>query len=255
MKILYIGTGAADWTAAAGARDGVTRRFTCTLVDTTLLIDLAPTTPVELFEDGAPLGAVTDVLYTHSHDDHYNAAHLATLAQHRPVRVWASGDLAARIPAIDGVEVHTLSVGETVTVGAYTVTPLRANHRLSAHPAEQALHYIISDGTRRIFWGADGSWLPTDTWYALRARRPYDRMILDGTLGEVHGDIRIFEHNSLPMIRLMRESIQAWGCLAEGGELWLTHLSRDAHESPLALEAHLAEEGIHVAKDDLEDEF
>ncbi len=253
MKLTYIGTGAADWTQSAGARDGVSRRFTCTMVDEDLLIDLAPTTPVALF-DGM-FSAVTDILYTHSHDDHYDHKTLAAFAARHPVRVWADADFAARIPGTEGVEVHQLSAGVTVTVGKYTLTPLRANHRISAHPAEQALHYILSDGSRRIFWGADGAWLPTDTWYALRAARPYDRMILDGTLGEAHGDGRIFEHNSLPMIRLMCETFRESGCLTPTGQIWLTHLSRDSHESPREMARHLAQENLYVAEDNLEDKF
>ncbi len=254
MKLLYIGTGAADWTEKAGARDGVTRRFSCALVDETLLIDLAPTTPASLFTDGA-LATVTDILYTHSHDDHYDEATLACFAAAHPVRVWASSDFASRIPALDGVEVHALAVGVPVAIGKYTVTPLRANHRVNAHPDEQALHYVIEDGTRRIFWGADGSWLPTDTWASLRRKCPYDRIILDGTLGEARGDRRIFEHNSLPMIRLMVEAMRDAGCIAEDGEVWLTHLSRESHESPREMENHLLAEDLHVAKDHLEDQF
>ncbi len=255
MKLLYIGTGAADWTQAAGARDGVTRRFTCTLVDEALLIDLAPTTPAACFEDGGVFAGVTDILYTHSHDDHYDRDTLARLASHRPVRVWASAHFASRIPTIEGVEVHSLTAGVTVQVAGYEITPLCANHRISAHPDEQALHYIISDGARRIFWGADGAWLPTETWYALRAARPYDRIVMDGTLGEVTGDYRIFEHNSLPMLRLMADSFRAAGCVAEGGRIYLTHLSRDAHDSPLVMDQKLAADNFYVAKDNLEDVF
>ncbi len=255
MKLLYIGTGAADWTETAGAREGVTRRFTCTLLDETLLIDLAPTTPRELFEDGAILGGVTDILYTHSHDDHFDRDTLASLAAHRRVRVWADAHFAARLVNIDGVEIHSLTAGTEVAVGSYTVLPLRANHRVSAYPEEQALHYIITDGVRRIFWGADGSWLLTDTWAIMRRHKPYDRIILDGTLGEARGDYRVFEHNSLPMVRLMTETFRKEGCLASDGEVWLTHLSRDSHENPNLMERHLAEEGFVVAKDNLEDIF
>ncbi len=255
MKLLYIGTGAADWTSRAGARDGVMRRFTCALVDDTLLIDLAPTTPHDLFGGGGALSGVTDILYTHSHDDHYDADTLAALAAGHPLHVWVSSDFAPRIPQIPDVEVHVLTPGTSVKIGKYTVTPLRANHRLSAHPGEQALHYVIDDGTRRIFWGADGSWLPTDTWYALRNMRPYDRIVLDGTLGEARGDHRIFEHNSLPMIRLMAETMRAEGCLAPDGRICLTHFSRDSHEPPHMMEKNLTEEGFYAALDDMEDIF
>ncbi len=255
MKLTYIGTGAADWTKASGARDGITRRFTCTLVDRELLIDLAPTTPASMFVEGGVLGRVTDILYTHSHDDHYDSDTLLSFAAHHPVRVWVDSDFADRIPHAAGVEVHSLTPLVPVTIGCYTVTPLRANHRLGAYPREQALHYIISDGEKKIFWGADGAWLLTDTWHAIRANKPYDRMVLDGTLGEVTGDPRVFEHNSLPMIREMAASFHEAGCLKQTGQIWLTHLARDAHESPATLPATLAKDNLFVAFDDREDHF
>ncbi len=253
MRLTYIGTGAADWIAASGARDGVTRRFTCTLLDDAMLMDLAPTTPHTLFD--TRFGRVTDILYTHSHNDHFDRDTLASLAAVHPVRVWAETHFAARIGDIPGVELHPLTPGQAEQVGHYSVLPLRANHALSAHPEEQALHYIISDGTRRIFWGADGAWLPTETWRAIRAHRPFDRMILDGTLGTAIGDSRIFEHNNLGMVCAMRDAFTEAGCLAPEGEIWLTHLSRDSHDSPVVLAEQLAKEQLHVAFDNMEDVF
>ncbi len=253
MRILYIGTGAADWTAAAGARDGISRRFTCTLLDRELLIDFAPTTPRELFVDGGALSNVTDILYTHSHDDHYDSETLAALAHEKKIRVWADADFAARIPRFEGVEVYSLIPGEAVQIGKYEVIPLRANHALRNHPHEQALHYIISDGSAKIFWGADGAWFLTETWREILRHAPYDRIILDGTLGETFGDKRIFEHNSLPMIREIKAVLIESNCLKEHGQVWLTHLSRDAHETPKRLRESCLEMGLYVAQDESED--
>ncbi len=255
MKLSYIGTGAADWTKEAGARDGVLRRFTCTLLDEEVLIDLAPTTPHELFAAGGALGQVTDVLYTHSHDDHYDYETLVSLAKEHPIHVWAESAFANRIPMCERLTIHPMHVGVTYQVGRYTVLPLAANHGIRQHPEERALHYIISDGEKRMFWGADGAWLLTETWRAILKNKPYDRMILDGTLGEVVGDMRIFEHNSLAMIRAMRDVFLSTNCLTENGQVWLTHLARDPHDSPKILKEKCLADGLYVAEDELEDLF
>ncbi len=256
MRLYYIGTGAADWTEAAGEKDGVRRRFTATLLDTAVLIDLAPTTPLSLFDAGGKCAGVTDVLYTHSHDDHFDASTLLALAETgHDLHIHATSQLLALVPAHPHLHLHPLSVGEECLVAGYRVLPLRANHLVRQNPEEQPLHYIISDGKKRIFWGADGAWLYSDTWRAMIGNKPYDRMILDGTLGEGVGDTRIFEHNNLRMVMEMKATFEESELYTPAGQLWLTHLSRDAHVSPRQLADEMKKKNIHVAFDDMEDVF
>ncbi len=255
MKIHYIGTGAADWTAAAGPRDGMSRRFSCAVLDGRLAIDLAPTTPESFFAPDGPLGQVESVIYTHSHNDHFHVGTLLALAETRKVRVMADSALLALIPDHPTLTPVTASVGEATQLGVYQITPLAANHLVSARPTECPMHYVIEAEGKRIFWGADGAWFFTDTWQGICKRRPYDRMILDGTLGDVVGDPRIFEHNSLPMIEMIRDVAIKRKLLSEAGQIWLTHLSRDAHTSPQELPADLAKRGLYVSYDGMEDEF
>ena len=255
LKLYYIGTGAADWTKENGARDGVTRRFTATLVNDDLMIDLAWTTPLSYFERDSVCAGVKYIIYTHSHNDHYDRDILLALLDTRALTVLCHADFAARLPAHGNLTVIPLEPGEEVAVGRYKILPLRANHRVASHPSEQPLHYVIASEGKKIFWGADGAWLYCDTWQALLKQAPFDRMVLDGTLGEGEGDWRIFEHNNLPMIRLMQATIVKKGMLGEAGQLWIAHLSRDAHESPVTLPTTLEKEQIFVANDDIKDEF
>ena len=255
MKLYYIGTGAADWTQEAGARDGISRRFSCAVLDDLLSIDLAPTTPREYFAPSSPLGQVQYVLYTHSHNDHYDKDTLLALCKTRAVTVICDPDFGMRLPSHENLTHISATPLQEVKIGDYTILPLRANHRVSQHPQEQPLHFIISKDGNNLFWGADGAWLYCDTWQALLKKGPFDRLILDGTLGEGIGDWRIFEHNNLPMIRLMCATMRHKKVIKPTGQVWLTHLSRDAHESPVTLPATLEQEDLHVAYDNLEDSF
>ena len=75
MKIKFLGTGAADW--VRGGEEF--RAFTSTLINGRLLIDGTP----DAMEHIADTGAITDIIYTHSHDDHFNIDFLKAIA---PVR-------------------------------------------------------------------------------------------------------------------------------------------------------------------------
>jgi hypothetical protein len=132
--------------------------------------------------------------------------------------------------------------------------PLKANHYV-VNLGEQPLHYIIEKGEKRLFWGADGAWLCSESWRILKAHAPYQRFVLDGTLGDVTADPRVFEHNDLGMIRKMAAVFREEKMLSPDGQIWLTHLSRDAHVSPRILSEELRSEGFSVATDETEDCF
>lgn len=251
MKLYYIGTGAADWTAAAGAKGGVTRRFSSAVLDGRLLIDLAPTTPLSLFDEA--FREVDAVLYTHSHSDHFSPEHLYRLAETRELTVVGDPRPLALLAEHPRIRKREATADVALEVSGYTVTPLAANHRITRNPGETPLHYVIEKDGQRIFWGADGAWFPCATWAAMRRMRPYDRVVLDGTLGDEDNDNRVFEHNNLTMVGMIQKNLLGQRMLTEGGQIWLTHLSRDAHIAPDELGQELARRGLFMAKDDLED--
>ncbi len=90
MKLTFLGTGAADWNGP-DAR-GEYRRLTSTLIDGSLLIDVTHTVD-DMIENPA---AITDVLFTHSHDDHFDLDALRALAPVACTRMRAG---RARLPA------------------------------------------------------------------------------------------------------------------------------------------------------------
>ena len=228
MKLTFLGTGAADWNGP-DAR-GEYRRLTSTLIDGSLLIDVTHTVD-DMIENPA---AITDVLFTHSHDDHFDLDALRALA---PVCVYAHESWAGEITG-EGLTVVPLRIGESVQAGGFTVTPM-ASHHSTGKDYETTLHYLIEKNGQTLLYATDGAWMLN------RARRligalPLDAAVFDATIGDiVKGDYRVFEHNSLDMVRLMTATLRSVGVLRESAPVFLTHMARTLHPDQKTLEASL----------------
>ena len=132
MKIKFLGTGAADW--VRGGEEF--RAFTSTLINGRLLIDGTP----DAMEHITDTDAITDIIYTHSHDDHFNIDFLKAIA---PVRAHIHKSWAANVK-VEGVEVIPFDTGETFKAADHSITALPANHS-TADPNEQPVHFIVRD--------------------------------------------------------------------------------------------------------------
>ena len=69
MKLLFLGTGAADWPLRRPDGCEEFRRMSAALIDGTLLIDPGPQVPDALAAYGQDLSAVKYVINTHRHSD------------------------------------------------------------------------------------------------------------------------------------------------------------------------------------------
>jgi phosphoribosyl 1,2-cyclic phosphate phosphodiesterase len=248
MELLFLGTGAADFSPALSGplgkslADRSLRRSTSTLLDGTILFDAGPHTPDCLALNGVDASRITDVLFTHLHSDHYNKDSLAAIAAagKRTLRVWFREDGA--VPLLPNTELHPMKIGETYDVSGYTVTALEANHDYFP------LHYSVEKDGCRLFYGLDGAWLPYHTYYAMREKR-YDVMVLDCTVGDYEGDFRLCEHNSVPMLRMMLKSFATWGVSDEKTLVVADHIARTLHKSHEELAAILEKDGMLPAYD------
>jgi phosphoribosyl 1,2-cyclic phosphodiesterase len=229
MKLHFLGTGAADWQGPN--ETGEYRRLTSTLVDGKMLMDVTMTV-LDQIPDQA---AITDVFFTHSHRDHFDLNALRTLA---PCRVYAHESWAGAIVG-DGLEVVALQVGIPVEAACgYTVIPMPANHS-TENKQETTLHYLIEGEGKRILYATDGAWLLNQAHHII-GQKVLDAAIFDATIGDgFDGDYRIFEHNSIDMIRLMVKTLQKTGRLPEGAPVYLTHLARTLHASQKEVEGGL----------------
>jgi phosphoribosyl 1,2-cyclic phosphodiesterase len=208
---------------------GECRRFTSTLIDGCLLIDVNPDVLSMIDKT-----AVRAVIFTHSHRDHFNPDALRALA---PCAVYAHESWADEITG-EGLTVIPLTIGEDVLLPTgHTITPIPANHS-TEKKHERPLHYLIERG-KRILYATDGAWLLNEEHHIIGSRT-LDAAVFDATIGDgFDGDWRIFEHNSIDMVRLMTATLRKHGRLSESAPVFLTHMARTLHGTQAEIEVKL----------------
>lgn len=224
MKITFLGTGAADWNLFEHKHLDGFRRKSAILLDDCLLIDPSPDVPDALNTFGKNKDSIKYVINSHKHSDHYSENTLNYLTE---------------------AHFYPLSAGESKTIGEYSIEVLAANHSTAENP----VHFIISDGKARIFYGLDGAWLLYNEVNAIK-KNGIDLAIIDATVGYIKGDYRIFEHNNLNMVLEIKDSLQKYV------KRWLiSHMARTLHTSHNELVESMKPHGIEVAFDGYEIEI
>lgn len=218
MKILFLGTGAADWKRERHRDLPGYRRNASALIDGCLLVDPGPDVPDALATFGVKQDEIRYILNTHKHADHYSPLTVETLT---------------------GAELYSMRAGDELVLGAYRILALPANHGT----CKDAVHFLISDGEKALFYGLDGAWLLYEEFVAIR-ERTVDLAVLDATVGEAKGDYRIFEHNDLSMVCEMKHTLAPYV-----HRFCISHMARTLHTSHEELACRMAKEGIEVAFD------
>ncbi len=82
MKILFLGTGAADWPQKdeADMKEGE-RRYSSILIDGKILLDVAPQSYAFAKRLGVDCTKITDCFISHTHGDHYDKEALLSFAK------------------------------------------------------------------------------------------------------------------------------------------------------------------------------
>lgn len=252
FSLLFLGTAACDYsprlkTDCRDRFDRDARRSSSALLNGHLLIDCGDHLLDSLRIAGVDAAAVTDVLITHLHSDHYNPGHLAQLAaaKKEPLRVWVRE--GARLPEIPNTSVTYMRLGHTYPLGeGMQVCGLPANHDPDTCPQ----HLLFSLGDKRFFYALDGAWIQNETLNSLREAH-LSLLVLDATVGDYEGDFRVAEHNSIPMIRLMLPSLRTVGMIDDRTQILLSHLAPSLHRPHAETEAIVAPLGLRVAYDGL----
>lgn len=218
MKLCFLGTGAADWKPEKHRDMEGYRRNSALLIDDCLLIDPGPGVPDALATFQKSPESIRYVLNTHRHGDHRNENTLALLAH---------------------AEFCPMAAGEVISLGPYTVTALRANHATCT----DAVHFLINDGEKTLFYGLDGAWLLYEEVAAIK-KQGVDLAVLDATVGNGPGDYRIFEHNDLEMVIRMKAALCPYV-----KRFVISHMARTLHASHPVLSAQMKHYDIEVAFD------
>ncbi len=248
MELLFTGTGASEWDPDNRLKSNY-RRKSSLLIDRELIVDAGP----DIFTFEADFAyqslysEVETIVQTHSHRDHLSPDNIAALcADHTRIMM---GDKAVlkHTGDIAGLEKIPIEPYVPVTVGRYIITAVEANHPAGVSD-ERPFHYIIVRQDKRIFYGCDGAWLLFRTWSYLRKMK-FNLIILDGTTGEMDGNLRNFEHNNLAMVRLLAKTFRENRLLTEDGKIMITHMAMSLHGTHAKLEESLIKDGVIPAFD------
>ena len=219
MKILFLGTGAADWPMEK-PRFGDHRWCASALINDDLLIDPGPCVPDAIYRYNVDIRKIKYVIFTHSHSDHFDE---------KTVEILTSA----------GAKLIEFSAGEEKQIGRYTVTATEANHPTCV----PTVHFLIDDGEKRIFYGLDGAWL---LFYEMEEikKKPVDLAVLDATVGNKKGDYRIFEHNNIRMVIEQKDSLEKYV-----RKFVISHMAESLHDSHDILARQMKKENIETAYD------
>jgi adenosylcobinamide kinase/adenosylcobinamide-phosphate guanylyltransferase len=229
MQLQLLGTGARDG-QEYDPQDKETRGNASALFDEKILIDCGPAIPFAFEHYGTNIEKITDILLTHSHMDHCDFDSLRYLINKRiskePICLWASVELIKQVKTLNlGLALHPLAPGDEFVIDSLKVTALEANHQTHI-PDEKALHYFFETAQNRTFlYATDGAWFLKPTWLFLKEHK-IDLIVWDFTIGDTSGDFRIFEHNSLDMIKVMTETFRKNGVFSDETQVILSHMAR-----------------------------
>lgn len=226
MKILFLGTGAADWPLEKQPDMREFRRLSSVLIDDVLLVDPGLQVLDAMREFGKDPAAVKCIINTHKHGDHYCVETVDALAAY-------------------GSQFVELTAGDVKQVGKYTVSAYAGNHAT----CKNTVHFIITDGERTVFYGLDGAWLMYDEVQAIKKYKP-DFAVLDATIGDVDGDYRVFEHNNLNMVLEMKKSLEPYV-----GKFCISHMAMTLHTDHRTLSEKMEKHNVLAACDGLEVEI
>lgn len=280
MKLTFLGTAAATacplvfcrcaacrmaW--EKGGKD--LRRRSSLLIDDDLLIDLGPDLMSAAFAFGIDISRIRYWLQTHSHSDHFDAAHLITRISDYatidtlPLALCASPETMRHMSERLGMEeygaaledpqwqkrlnlsLHPLHHGDTVTLGHRRITAVESNH----DPRDGSLLWVIEEGNTAFLYATDTMQF-TENALALFKERSlrFDAMAIDhtygpGTPGGGHlcADEVVAEINRLKSI----------GCLKPHCRIFATHISHEGMPLHDDLSAFAAKNGYEIAFDGL----
>ena len=267
MKVLFLGSGAADFKPSLYAElahqfDKDARRSSAVLIDGQLLIDCGIWILNELEIAGVDVSGIRQVLVSHSHGDHFRADHLCAIAEKagHPIDVYANTDIlyllkkeGSKLPGYELLVPHALyALPEPTPVefDGYRVRPLRSNHQ-TEFEGEQTMFFLIEKDGKKLVYGTDGAWMPTASGKYLYGQK-IDCYLFDATCGDYEYEYRIFEHNTLPMTRIMLQVLRHKEAFAEDAKLVLTHIAPSLHRPHAELVEQAAADGLLVAYDGME---
>ena len=273
MKLTFLGTGAADWDINAYDPALEFRRFSSALVNDDLLIDPGPHIFHFAVSAGKPelFDNVKNIIVTHTHNDHFWPDTVKLLCCGRSVKLWGDPACMKKLKATLGDELASkidftaIPVSrEPYRIGDYNIWSLRSNHQGDYWDEDTRLYLIegvdppdpsLPEGVlpaadvRMLYYGCDSAWIPTQSWNVIK-EKPVNAMVMELTCGvTAPNDWRIFEHNTLEMLKLMLETFRKYHYFSPDVRFYTSHMARTLHSSHAQLVKELEPLGVTPAFD------
>lgn len=214
-------------------------------IDDKNMIDIGADFTAAAQKLGESLYDVENVLYTHTHEDHFNYMVLWTRSVARkksdkPLNVYFTDDGYSIIdkfimtsPVTEGREAYTkpsdvnfvkLEFGKTYEIGGLEVTPLRGNHHTVFE--KNSANYLIklTDG-RTLYYALDSGYYLEETFEFLKSHK-IDILINECTMPilEDNGKNSNVHMNLHTALRTF-ERLYSQSTITADTEIWLTHIA------------------------------
>lgn len=247
LNILFLGTGADDRRLLPQEKDFIQkdkRRCSAAIVNGHILFDCGPHIINALTVAKIEFSAITDIVLTHLHKDHFDVNSVNAIAKENPdLRLWFREDSV--FTETPKCKLIPMKLFEEYSVGELLITAVPANH--SAYPQ----HISVKCGEKSLFYGLDGGWFLNESVRYMK-NKEYDIFITDATVGDYIGDFRIGEHNSIPMIRMMVPSLKTLNIINKNTKIVLSHLAVCLHKPHEEICRQTESDGFVIAYDGLE---
>ena len=252
MKLIYLGTAAAEavpgmfcecsFCENARKRGGKElRRRSGALIDDDLLIDFSADTNTAMLSLGKRLSDVKNLIFTHSHSDHYcyselgfrRAPAFCILPEDRePLHIYGNGNVTDALLKEYGenaVKAHGLDINFVppyvpFQAGEYTITPLSVVHCLP----EDAYIYLIEKNGVRILYANDTGVFPEKTFEYLKGIK-LDIVSLDCTMGFISNEVG---HMGFPANLKVKKILEENGCVKKDTVFISHHFSHNGLRAP-----------------------
>lgn len=207
------------------------RTHSSVIIDDSILVDMAPAFSQQILRDGIDATQITDLLFTHTHPDHFNVGELFSRMEDysfgvtHPLHIFgndrAINGCAAVLPGYSDARFafHCLVPFVTVESHGYKITPLLANHA----KWELCYVYFIENKGTTIFYGHDSGWFPELTWQWLEGKS-LDLCVLECTYG-FNGNDRSDNHMSLETVFSAQQRLKNMGCIDLQSQIVVSHIS------------------------------
>ena len=263
MRILVTGSGGADGIPGFFANSNVSRYArknggkdvrtrSGALVDGVLKIDFGPDTFAQCCALDLDPCEWNHIVYTHSHDDHYSPKELQYAFPPFVGDGYVSPTVYGNSVILNGfnaafsesehLERILIQSFDTTKVGDYTITPIRAYHKLD----EDSLNLIIQRNGATFLYAADTGVYQYETWEFLKGWK-FDGAVIECTDG--FNPMDYWGHLSCAELIEVVDRLRAMGCFAEKTLICTTHHANTGLGTHAELEACLNPHGIQVGFD------